>query len=152
MTWLTAYDIDRVLRVFLSRIRMLALNYRTDRHLPALEAIAELAKPECRPDQEVLLRTGCPIALGFVIAAEAAGLGRRLSLSGRSATLPGCCGRKAEATGFHICSGSPSARRSAAMLSAEVRVSGWLSPSIRRRRARVSWSRARARWYSPSAR
>jgi hypothetical protein len=67
---------------------------------------------------------------------EAAQLGMRSSLAGRSATLP-------EATEFHIFPGSPSARRSAARLLAEVRVSGWSAPSTRRRRARVSWSRVR---------
>jgi hypothetical protein len=38
----------------------------------------------------------------------------------------------------------PRARRSAARLRAERCVSGWSSPSTRRRRVRVSWSRSRA--------
>jgi hypothetical protein len=44
----------------------------------------------------------------------------------------------------YVSSGSPSACRSAARLLAEMRVSGWLTPSTRRRRARVSSSSARA--------
>ncbi|WP_433393868.1 CHAT domain-containing protein [Micromonospora sp. KLBMP9576] len=58
LTCLAAYDIHRVPRVFVSRVRMLVLNDQTDRHLPALEALAELATSQCRPDQEVLLRIG----------------------------------------------------------------------------------------------
>jgi hypothetical protein len=49
-----------------------------------------------------------------------------------------------EAIEFHIFPGSPSARRSATRLLAEVSVSGWSAPSTRRRRARVSSSSARA--------
>ena len=47
---------------------------------------------------------------------------------------------------------SPSSRRSAASLLAEVRVSGWSSPSTRRRRVRVSFWSWRACWCSPSDR
>ena len=66
---------------------------------------------------------------------EAARLGMRSSLAGRSATLP-------EATEFHIFPGSPSAPVGSRLVP-EVRVSGWSAPSTRRRRARVSWSRVR---------
>ncbi|MGC4900479.1 CHAT domain-containing protein [Micromonospora echinospora] len=58
LAWLTAYDIDAVPRAVASRFRMLALDDPTNRHLAALEAIAERATREHRPDQEVLLRIG----------------------------------------------------------------------------------------------
>jgi hypothetical protein len=101
---------------------------------------AQDTSPVHSPDFGASLSDRIPGARRHVIPIAGGALCRERCLRAYSRR----CQRTCNGARFHVSSGSSSARRSAARLLAEVRVSGWSAPSARWRRARVSSSSVRA--------